>query len=1112
MLSLPWSQRRRVYDIVVVGSGYGGAITAARLASADLNPRPSVCILERGREWWPPNRRFPDTLEAFGDEVRSSANPLGLYEILTYRDITVIKGNGLGGTSLINANVAATPDPEVFDQADWPRTMRWEALRPYFDRARHTLGAQPDPRAWTFPKVHAMDRRAQQLGLRAVPLDLTINFTGEGLNEFGLPQRPCLACGDCTTGCNHLAKRTLFMSYLAMARRAGAQIFTEAKVEWLEKLPGGGWRVHGTHYSEGRFSLEAANVILAAGAINSGEILLRSQMRGLRLSPLAGTRFSCNGDFFGLAYNGDFRTGITGFGNHPESPASQYPPGPAIVSAIHYNGRLAVRDRFQVEDLTIPSAYVAAARRVFPTLPAEDSDTGDEAQERRRIQMDLNPALPYARDGALNHTMFYLVMGFDDARGRMVFEAPWYEPDGRLRVVWDDAGRQRIYARLDAELRRHARALGASYIANPVWSFLEIRHLLTAHPIGGLPLGEDYHQGAVDEFGRVFSDDGSVHQGLYVADAAILPSSLGVNPFLTISALAERIAERKIRQLQGEAYPEPAHPTPVPLVDPLAVATMEEAELDRLFDTRPCGELARIINTGRRSFDLDRGVIENDTCWRGFFPRGHVLNAMSALLFTGFRKEFRMEQGRCLGVTSDSDGRIRARNTVEEVLITKGQDRLAPGRYLLLRYLDPPWQGFYDLLKIIQDDLIIGRVYLGEYPNGVRLFTFALTRSYRLAQMTADDHRELYAAAGALAKEELNGVWRMDVISNANQWQDLAMLEFSLKPDGRLESRFRVLGLLEGLITPRLLQDHFELHDFTPFHDEIRKLTHEILVGKYVTELPEELAAPGPVSSLGLFHWEQQRRFGFYYVLTRLPQVALPPSPLLRPFLDVHLPEGVGLIFDEEMVGWYAPGLPEPVAERPAQAVDCSFRLRLAVGDLNEFIELPAHEARASGVIRFGDFQGSGPVSFTVDGRRSWFRYLTVNPETREAELQYYLEFLTPDGRRLLLDGRKYMQKDWPAGADAAQEVLQDYTTLYGKVYELLGQDRRQVGAAWLKFRTFEDWAAVSNLTEFLRSFQVTGTADPWLRAQAWLRFLAFTAQFVEHEYELGTVARPATP
>jgi cholesterol oxidase len=559
MLASKWDQRSESYEFVVVGSGYGGAITSARIAAAARNGRASsVCILERGRERWPGTRRFPDTVREVSGEFRSDLNSRGLYELMTYRDISVIKGCGLGGTSLINANVAATPDPEVFEQADWPRSLTWQRMRPYFDRARAVLGAGPDPRAWSYPKVQAMDRRARQLGTRAVPLDLAINFTESGVNEHGVPRRPCRACGDCTTGCNRLAKNALYMNYLPMARNAGAQIFTSAAVQWIEKRPHGGWRVHGTSYEESsmgeRFALNAGHVILAAGSINSTEILLRSQARGLSLSPTVGTRFSCNGDFFGLAYNGGSQTLIAGIGNRYAEESGRYLPGPAIVSGIHYNGTGKLADRFQIEDLTVPSAYVAAARRVFPTL-AREHGAADEAEAGRRIQRDLNASARDDLDGALNHTMFYLIMAFDDAQGRVVLDPSAPPTVGRASVIWEDAGRQRLYTRLQEELRQHARALGASYIANPVWSLLDIRHLITAHPIGGCPIGEDHEQGTVDEFGRVFARDGAVHAGLFVADGAVIPRSLGVNPFLTISALAEQIAERQVRHLGGDRYP-----------------------------------------------------------------------------------------------------------------------------------------------------------------------------------------------------------------------------------------------------------------------------------------------------------------------------------------------------------------------------------------------------------------------------------------------------------------------------------------------------------------------------------------------------------------------------
>jgi hypothetical protein len=138
-------------------------------------------------------------------------------------------------------------------------------------------------------------------------------------------------------------------------------------------------------------------------------------------------------------------------------------------------------------------------------------------------------------------------------------------------------------------------------------------------------------------------------------------------------------------------------------------------------------------------------------------------------------------------------------------------------------------------------------------------------------------------------------------------------------------------------------------------------------------------------------------------------------------------------------------------------------------------------------------------VTCAIDERRSWFQYLNVNQATGEAELKYYLEFATDTGRRFALDGRKYMQKDRPAGVDAAGEVIADYTTLYGTCAKSRRTPQARNGPQVPHVRRP---GAAGNLLDFLRSFQVTGTDDPLLRTQGLLRFLAFTAQFVQHEYD----------
>ena len=1121
MLSKPWQERRTNYDFIVVGSGYGGAITAARLTTAALNPKPTLCILERGNEW--PIGTFPDSLEGVLPAARNDLNPLGLYELLNYSDISVIKGSGLGGTSLINANVAIVPEKEIFQQAGWPKALNYDALQPYYDRARATLAATPHPRALALAKVQALEKRAQQLGYQTTPLNLAVNFSIDGPNPYGVNQKPCTDCGDCVTGCNVGAKNTLYMNYLPMARNAGAEIYVQTRVEWIEKLPGGGWRVHGQHQQglgSDPFTIDASHVILAAGSLNSTEILLRSEMHGLSVSPELGRGFGGNGDFFGLAYNGTYQTDVLGYGTkHIVQLGDSHPPGPSIVGLIRYDPNLPLQQRISVEDFSFPSAYILGAKMAFAALHGEDTDVGDEAAKRQRIFADFNPLRPYFPDGALNHTMLYLVMGQDDARGTMVLETSGIEPEGRLRIDWDDVGQQIVFTRMNEELRRHARALGASFISNPTWNIFRTRHLITAHPLGGCPIGEDYLHGAVDEFGRVFSGDGSVHDGLFVSDGALVRSALGVNPFLTISALAERIAERKIRQLQGDPYPEPDKAVSFSVIDPMEVINLHDAELDLLFQRCSSMSIDDLINTGQRRIDIANRRICNDAYWKGFLPKGFILGDLEASLFTGYNKKFWREGEKVLAVTLFVDNRVPLNHMLEEIVLQQRSNDLDPGRYILVKYTDSAFDLFYDIVKIVNEGLILFRTYTGEYPNGHRSFDGVGVRSYSFDQMTVEDHRDLFQNGTLPQKQDLQGIWQLDVIANSNPARHIGWIQFDLKPDGRLESRYQLLGLLEGFFIPQPIKRHFQLPDFTTFDDEIRKVDEKLLVGKFMTHLPSEILAVLGSQSIGLFQPEPgSNQLGFYYILTPVDQKALPTNALLQPFLDAQLPDGLGMTFDEQMVGWFFEGVSTsaegrtgdigmanliPASGDPQGGAACSFQVRMTIRDLNEFVDGAEHEAGMQGAITFGRLQGDDSVTCTLDSQKSLFNYLRVNPATGEAEMRYHLVFQTKSNRNFVFEGRKYMQKDESNGIRAIQEVLQDYTTLFCHVYER-GADAslKEVGIAYLKFRTFENLAAIGSLTEFLRSFKVTGSNDPLLQLAGQMRFLAFTGQFVQREYD----------
>ena len=532
------------YPTVVIGSGYGGAVTAARLAEQGL----PVCLLERGREWQV--GEFPDSFPELAGNLRRSDHPLGLIDYYLCSDIDVLKASGLGGTSLINLNVAFRPDRELFEDRRWPRAYRDQAdsgeIWSFYQKAEDVLRPNPHPHWDQLTKVRRFKKRADQLrDLTFGPAQLTVSFEREGKNRFGIEQRPCIDCGDCFPGCNVGAKNTLAMNYLPYARRQGAVIFTQIDVRHLEKLAGGGYRVHYRYNRPDRTgevrTVRAGNVILAAGAVGSTEILLRSAAAGLATSRQLGRCFNGNGDYIGLAYNTDHRTDVLGFGNHPDSPRAEVAPGPTIVAAMQYDRSAPFEQRITVCDFQVfPSALVDTFRRALPALAltGDDSDAGtkDRLHELARVGRDLATWSP---DGALNHSLLYLVMAIDDGQGKLFLGS-----DDKLDIAWPSVKSDPIFDRIAEELKQHAASLGGTFVhlerLNP-WPRKK-SNLITAHPLGGCVLGEDADGGVVDSLGRVFDGGGGVHEGLYVVDGAIVPSPIGVNPFLTIAALAERIA------------------------------------------------------------------------------------------------------------------------------------------------------------------------------------------------------------------------------------------------------------------------------------------------------------------------------------------------------------------------------------------------------------------------------------------------------------------------------------------------------------------------------------------------------------------------------------------
>jgi cholesterol oxidase len=282
--------------------------------------------------------------------------------------------------------------------------------------------------------------------------------------------------------------------------------------------------------------ISAGIVVIGAGALGSTEILLRSRERGLPLSGRLGSRFSGNGDFLAFGYNTDRPVNGIGFGDHDvgELPAV----GPCIAGIVDIREQDELGQGLVIEEGVIPGAISVVLAKVFGIaagMLGNDTDDGlaDFYRERKR---ELQALLGGAYRGSLHNTLTYLVMTHDDSNGQVVLQ------DDRARVNWAGVGSQPIFARVSELLERATAGLGGTYLRNPIWTKLFGHDLVTVHPLGGCPMGEDAASGVVDHKGRVFSgtEGEGVHDGLYVMDGSIIPRSLGVNPLFTISAVAER--------------------------------------------------------------------------------------------------------------------------------------------------------------------------------------------------------------------------------------------------------------------------------------------------------------------------------------------------------------------------------------------------------------------------------------------------------------------------------------------------------------------------------------------------------------------------------------------
>jgi len=486
-----------------------------------------VAVLEEGRRYRPGD--FPQS----NWNVRKylwlpALRCFGILRVTPLANVMVLHGAGLGGGSLGYANVLLEPPDAFYDDPQWAEMDDWrEVLAPHFRSAKRMLGvatleeatpadellrrvAEDSGRGHTF--------RLQDVGVFLGEPDVTVPdpyFDGRGPERTG-----CNFCGGCMVGCRYGAKNTLDRNYLYLAERLGATLFPETRVELLRRCDGGGYLLEtrsSTSLLPRRRSFMARQVVLAAGALGTVNLLLRCREKGTLngLPPALGARVRTNSEALcgASARNDDV----------------DYSRGLAITSSMHPD-----------EDTHVEPVRYPAGSDLMSFLATLFVDEPDARLRRlkwlrevlRRPIVFLRSCWPF---GWARRSVILLVMQTVDNSMRLRRRRRWWWPFGKALASTDERQRARVPVRLpQAQAVTKALAEKMDGIPQSAVSEVLLNAGMTAHVLGGCPIGPDPRHGVIDGQGRVYG-----HSGLYVVDGSTIPANPGVNPSLTITALAE---------------------------------------------------------------------------------------------------------------------------------------------------------------------------------------------------------------------------------------------------------------------------------------------------------------------------------------------------------------------------------------------------------------------------------------------------------------------------------------------------------------------------------------------------------------------------------------------
>ena len=529
------------FDVVVIGSGFGGSVTALRLREKGY----SVAVLEAGKRF--ADKDFPKTSWRVNKFLFAPAfGCLGIQRIHFLPDVLVLCGAGVGGGSLVYANTLYQPGDKYFQDKQWADITDWKAeLEPWYDQARRMLGVEENP--YFSPSDAAMKSAATKMGVantfKMAPLGIYFG-KGEGVSApdpyfggKGPTRSGCINCGECMTGCRHNAKNTLPKNYLGLAEGAGAKVFPLTTVTEFKLDSNGKWLIStektGAWHSSAGTTFIADQLVVAAGTFNTQKLLHKMKRKQLpRISDRLGELSRTNSE------------ALTGaLMNNRDNDFSR---GAAITSSF-----------FPDENTHIEPVRYGKGSNFMGLLQTIMTD-GFTGKERRRHWVKQFLAKPSLLLRIVNvrrwseKTVIALVMQDVDSavtvkgkRGIFGFKLTSKNDSDKPNATYIPAANEAV-----RHIANEYGGIAGGHIGDLISA------PFTAHFVGGCVIGADENSGVIDPYHRVYN-----YPTLHVVDGSSITANLGVNPSLTITAQAERAmslwpnkGEIDQRPTQSETY------------------------------------------------------------------------------------------------------------------------------------------------------------------------------------------------------------------------------------------------------------------------------------------------------------------------------------------------------------------------------------------------------------------------------------------------------------------------------------------------------------------------------------------------------------------------------